>query len=77
MECTENSCEGGLRCCVNIDYYPGFYCKIVSQCEQEPVWQVIVIPALLSFLALALSIMICLKLRGKKRERRDVTSYAH
>lgn len=77
MQCNENSCEGGLSCCVNIDYYPGFYCKVASQCHQQPVWQVIVIPTLLATFTLILAIMIFLKLRGKKIEKRDARSYAY
>lgn len=77
MECSESSCEGGMRCCVKIDYYPGFYCKVVSQCQQEPLWQVIVIPSLLAFLAIVLGLLTFFKLRGKKKNKRDQTVFAH
>lgn len=72
MSCSETSCEGGIKCCVNISYYPGFYCKVVSQCEQEPLWQVIVIPSLLGFLTLVLGLIIYFKLRNAKRDKRTV-----
>lgn len=77
MPCVDTSCQGGLQCCVPIAYYPGFYCKVASQCYQQPLWQVIAIPCLLAFLTLAIVLLAWVKLRGKTASRRDVRAYAY
>ena len=76
MVCKENSCEFE-RCCIPLTVEPGYYCEVASQCGNNPYWQIIVVPILLGLLALAILLLVCVKLRKRKPEKYNVGYYAH
>jgi hypothetical protein len=70
--CDSLGCKEG--CC---DYYNGKpYCLISSQCKSNPLWESIVIPAVLFALAVVLILVVCYKLRTKGKAPMQVTNFA-
>lgn len=70
--CDSLGCKEG--CC---DYYEGkAYCLVSSQCKSNPLWESIVIPAVLFALAVFLILVVCYKLRTKGKAPMQVTNFA-
>lgn len=75
--CTEDYCQGGLECCVELGDGVTRYCKVASQCHNLPYWEIILIPVLLGVAALIIITLIACKLRRRERKRLNAAYFAH
>ena len=74
VTCDDLNCYANNSCCDYIDGQP--YCKVASQCNNDPVWQAAVIPAVLFLLAVCLIIIVVYKLKTRRFSSMQVTNFA-
>jgi multisubunit Na+/H+ antiporter MnhC subunit len=72
--CDDLNCYASKTCCEYMNGQP--YCQVASQCRSDPVWQAIVIPAVLFLLAVCLIIVVVYKLRTKRFSSMQVKNFA-
>ena len=66
-ECVSEFVQGGQRV---------FYCLHSSECRDDPIWQAIVIPAVLFLIGLILLIIFLCIICRKKEEPMKITNFA-
>jgi multisubunit Na+/H+ antiporter MnhC subunit len=72
--CDALNCYATNSCC---DYAGGQpYCYVASQCKDDPLWQAIVIPAVLFALAVCLIVVVVYKIRTKRFSSMQVSNFA-
>jgi hypothetical protein len=72
--CDILNCYGDNSCCEYLNGQP--YCSVSSQCKDDPVWQAIVIPAVLFLLSVCLIIVVIYKLKTKRFSNMQVSNFA-
>jgi len=72
--CDALNCYGDNSCCEYFNGQP--YCLVASQCKLNPLWESIVIPAVLFLLAVILALIVCYKLQQKTKSPMQVTNFA-
>jgi|JI6StandDraft_1071083.scaffolds.fasta_scaffold307212_1 uncharacterized membrane protein len=65
MNCAALDCERGNGCCRVTAGVA--YCEVSSICKDDPIWQSVVIPAVLFLLAVILIIIAVVKLKNFKQ----------
>lgn len=79
LQCDEDFCRGGIDCCVVMadSHRSRRYCKVASQCQSNPYWEVITVPLILGLAALIIGLLVLWKLRKMKKKKLNVKYYAH
>ena len=72
--CAALNCGRDNGCC---ETYNGVsYCLVESQCKTDPLWQAIVIPAVLFAFAVILIILVIVKLKNASKTSMKVNNFA-
>ncbi len=74
MNCEALNCERGNSCCQITNGIA--YCEISSICKTDPIWEAIVIPAVIVLLAVILIIITIYKLRNFQKSTMKVSNFA-
>lgn len=75
MNCGALNCERGNGCCRVTNNVA--YCEVSSICKDDPIWQAIVIPAVIFLLAVILIIVTWCKLKDANKQTMKVRNFAH
>lgn len=72
--CDQLNCYPSKSCCIENGGEP--FCLVSSQCDNDPVWQSAVIPAVIFFFAVCILAVVIYKLCKKRVSTMQVTNFA-